>query len=96
MRMLTQFVFICSQPYVGELHDTSRDEIGTMPIRDLRLSIRARKAIHRCGVQTVAQMATISVDDLREQRCCGPTTIREIIDCLARIGFRLRGDFLYQ
>ena len=46
------------------------------------LSVRARKALRRHGVETVKDILKLSEDDLRETKNCGESTVNEIRDFL--------------
>lgn len=62
------------------------------PIRELELSIRARKALNRLGVETVRDLVRVTESELRGQRNVGQTTLNEIKRSLADLALQLREE----
>jgi DNA-directed RNA polymerase alpha subunit len=61
-------------------------------LKQLGLSIRARRVCVFMGVESLEEFTTKTRDDLREQRNCGPLTIQEISDKMAEFGWKFKAD----
>ena len=61
-------------------------------IRDLRLSVRARKSLIRRGVQTVDQLVQLTGDDILSCPNVGLVTLNEIRELLSTFRLKLQGD----
>lgn len=59
---------------------------------EMRVSVRARKAMQLHGIRTFRQLTNQSAEDLLAMRNVGETVLREIEGALQRLGLRLRGD----
>ena len=55
----------------------------------LRLSVRARNALDRIGVETVQALTELAPEDILTMPNCGVSTLREIRQELMRYGLRL-------
>jgi len=62
------------------------------PIADLGLSVRARKAMVRLGLNTIGEVIRRSGDDLLECKNFGVTSLTEIREKLTKFNIKLRGD----
>lgn len=65
----------------------------SLPITELNLSVRARKATSKFGVKTVGDLVKLSPEDLMEARNFGVTSLNEIREKLAEQGLKLRDDY---
>lgn len=63
-----------------------------LPIGELNLSIRARKATTKLGVLTIRDLTRFSAEDLMELRNFGRTSLNEMREKLAERGCKLRGE----
>lgn len=61
-----------------------------MPITELPLSVRTFNCLYRCGINTVKDLISKSMDDLIRIRNIGRLGISEIVDILDRSGLALR------
>jgi DNA-directed RNA polymerase alpha subunit len=82
---------------VGEETELTDDQIAereklSLPLTELNLSVRARKAAVRLGVKTVGDLVKLSAKDLMEARNFGLVSRDEVREQLIRIGLRLRDD----
>lgn len=69
---------------------TRRDVLRT-PVADLELSSRCRRALRELNVQTVGNLLTYTVPELRKIKNFGETSLREISESLRMAsGFNLR------
>lgn len=62
---------------------------GLTTIKQLRLSVRARKTLMRLGIETIDQLTATDTASLVEIKNCGMHTINEIKSKLAEHGLRL-------
>jgi DNA-directed RNA polymerase subunit alpha len=62
------------------------------PISDLNLSVRARKAMVRLGLNTIGEMIRKTGDELLECKNFGVTSLNEVRSKLSELGLKLRGD----
>ena len=58
-----------------------------IPVAALNLSCRGAKAVDRCGVKTVEEVAELSEVDLLSQKNCGWATVNEIHRQMGRLGY---------
>ena len=74
--------------------DMSPDEQALLerPIAELGLSVRARKAMVRLGLNTIGELVRRSGDDLLECKNFGVTSLNEVRENLTKFGIKLRGD----
>ena len=63
-----------------------------MSVRDLDLSVRARRALQRCGVQNLEELAQLTESDLLTKRNFGMTSLREIKSELSQYGLELKKE----
>ncbi len=61
------------------------------PIAELNLSVRARHALRRQGIATIAELVQETEDDLLEFRNLGSVALHEIKEKLSAHGLKLRG-----
>lgn len=64
-----------------------RNNVDSIPLRDLGLSVRAYNVLYRAGKQTARDIAACSYDDLRKMRNLGMKTLWEIIDKMKSLGY---------
>lgn len=74
--------------WCGEFMSASRsgEETWRLPIEVLCLSTRAKRGLHRAGVQTIGDLASKTERDLWGLRNFGAVTIRELRDKLVGMG----------
>lgn len=77
-----------------ELTEMSDDELAILdrPIADLNLSVRARKAMVRLGLNTIGELLRKTGDDMLECKNFGVTSLTEVREKLTPMGLKLRGD----
>jgi DNA-directed RNA polymerase subunit alpha len=68
------------------------DDILNMPINELNLSVRARKATTKLHCETIADLVNKSPEELMECKNFGVTSLNEVRNALAERGLKLRGD----
>jgi hypothetical protein len=71
---------------------SDREAVLLRPIADLKLSLRARKAMISLGMNTLGELVQCTPSDLLEIRNFGERTLSEVREKLASIGLRLLGD----
>jgi DNA-directed RNA polymerase subunit alpha len=67
-------------------------EIHSLPIGDLNLSVRARKCMTKLGINSIGELVRRTGEDLMECKNFGVTSLNEVRERLAERGLRLRGD----
>ena len=67
-------------------------EVYSMPITDLNLSVRARKCTTKLGITTIGDLVRRTAEDLLECKNFGVTSLNEVREKLSERGLRLRGD----
>ena len=67
-------------------------ELLSLPITELNLSVRARKCTTRLGINIVADLVRRTAEDLMECKNFGVTSLNEVREKLAERGLKLRGD----
>lgn len=67
-------------------------EIHSLPIGDLNLSVRARKCMTKLGINTIGELVRRTGEDLMECKNFGVTSLNEVREKLAERSLRLRGD----
>jgi len=67
-------------------------EIYSLPISEINLSVRARKCMTKLGINTVGELVRRTGEDLMECKNFGVTSLNEVREKLAERGLRLRGD----
>jgi DNA-directed RNA polymerase subunit alpha len=77
--------------FAGE-PSTDDQELLSMPISELNLSVRARKCTTRLGINIVADLVRRTAEDLMECKNFGVTSLNEVREKLAERGLKLRGD----
>lgn len=65
-------------------------EVLSRPVASLELSVRSRKCLLRLGINTVGELAARSEAELLDSRNFGQTSLKEIKNRLAELGFALR------
>jgi len=77
-----------------EMAEASSDdqEILSLPITELNLSVRARKCTTRLGINLVGDLVRRTAEDLMECKNFGVTSLNEVREKLAERGLKLRGD----
>ena len=79
---------------VPEPEEPSADdqEVYSLPIGELHLSVRARKCTSKLGLQTIGDIARRTGEDLMECKNFGVTSLNEVREKLAERGLKLRGE----
>jgi DNA-directed RNA polymerase alpha subunit len=72
------------------------ESVLDLPITDLNLSVRCRKAASKLNVLTIGDLTRRSVSDLLECNNFGVTSLKEMREKLAERGLTLSGDSLPQ
>lgn len=67
-------------------------EVYSMPITDLNLSVRARKCTTKLGIMTIGDLIRRTAEDLLECKNFGVTSLNEVREKLTERGLKLRGD----
>ena len=67
-------------------------EVYSMPITDLNLSVRARKCTTKLGITTIGDLIRRTAEDLLECKNFGVTSLNEVREKLSERGLKLRGD----
>jgi DNA-directed RNA polymerase subunit alpha len=67
-------------------------EIHSLPITDLALSVRARKCTTKLGIGTIGELIRRTAEDLMECKNFGVTSLNEVREKLSERGLKLRGD----
>jgi DNA-directed RNA polymerase subunit alpha len=67
-------------------------EVYSMPITELNLSVRARKCTTKLGIMTVGDLVRRTAEDLLECKNFGVTSLNEVREKLSDRGLKLRGD----
>ena len=77
-----------------ELGEPSADEqeLLSLPITELNLSVRARKCTTKLGITSIAELVRRTAEDLMECKNFGVTSLNEVREKLAERGLKLRGD----
>ena len=72
----------------------SPEEQATLskPVSELNLSVRARKCMHRLGINTLGELCQRTSDELLEAKNFGITSLNEVKEKLTGLGLKLRGD----
>jgi hypothetical protein len=68
---------------------TPKVDMGSISILDLKLSVRARNALYKCGIDTVKELFELSYEHLLHIRYMGRVSANEVRTLLAR-------DFCFQ
>jgi DNA-directed RNA polymerase subunit alpha len=78
----------------GEMEAPSADEqeIYSLPITELNLSVRARKCTTKLGIATIGELVRRTGEDLMECKNFGVTSLNEVREKLSERGLKLRGD----
>jgi DNA-directed RNA polymerase subunit alpha len=72
------------------------ESVLDLPITDLNLSVRCRKAASKLNVLTIGDLTRRSVSDLLECKNFGVTSLKEMREKLSERGLTLSGDSLPQ
>ena len=77
-----------------DLAEPSADEqeLLSMPITELNLSVRARKCTTKLGINLISELVRRTAEDLMECKNFGVTSLNEVREKLAERGLKLRGD----
>jgi DNA-directed RNA polymerase subunit alpha len=67
-------------------------EIHSLPIGELNLSVRARKCTTKLGIGTIGDLIRRTAEDLLECKNFGVTSLNEVREKLTERGLKLRGD----
>ena len=67
-------------------------EVFSLPITDLNLSVRARKCTTKLGITTIGELVRRTAEDLMECKNFGVTSLNEVREKLVERGLKLRGD----
>jgi DNA-directed RNA polymerase subunit alpha len=67
-------------------------EIYSLPIAELNLSVRARKCTTKLGIATIGELVRRTGEDLMECKNFGVTSLNEVREKLTERGLKLRGD----
>ncbi len=67
-------------------------EIYSLPISELNLSVRARKCTTKLGIATIGELVRRTAEDLMECKNFGVTSLNEVREKLAEQGLKLRGE----
>jgi DNA-directed RNA polymerase subunit alpha len=78
-------------PDLGE-PSTDDQELLSMPITELNLSVRARKCTTKLGITSIAELVRRTAEDLMECKNFGVTSLNEVREKLSERGLKLRGD----
>ncbi|NBW96505.1 MAG: RNA polymerase subunit alpha domain protein [Planctomycetia bacterium] len=85
---------VAAEEAVVEAVEPSADEqeIFSLPISELNLSVRARKCTTKLGIATIGELVRRTGEDLMECKNFGVTSLNEVRERLAERGLKLRGD----
>jgi DNA-directed RNA polymerase subunit alpha len=67
-------------------------EIYSLPITELNLSVRARKCTTKLGIMSIGDLVRRTAEDLLECKNFGVTSLNEVREKLTERGLKLRGD----
>ena len=67
-------------------------EIYSLPLTELNLSVRARKCTTKLGINTIGELVRRTGDDLMECKNFGVTSLNEVREKLTERNLKLRGD----
>ncbi|RLS35188.1 MAG: RNA polymerase subunit alpha domain protein [Planctomycetota bacterium] len=67
-------------------------EVHSLPITELSLSVRARKCTTKLGIMTIGELVRRTAEDLMECKNFGVTSLNEVREKLTERGLKLRGD----
>jgi DNA-directed RNA polymerase subunit alpha len=83
-----------AEPIEAEPEEPSADEqeIYSLPISELNLSVRARKCTTKLGINTIGDLVRRTGEDLMECKNFGVTSLNEVREKLSERGLKLRGD----
>jgi DNA-directed RNA polymerase subunit alpha len=85
---------VVSEAPEAEPEEPSVDEqeIYSLPISELNLSVRARKCTTKLGISTIGDLLRRTGEDLMECKNFGVTSLNEVREKLSERGLKLRGD----
>lgn len=85
---------VVAEEPAGEVEAPSADEqeIYSLPITELNLSVRARKCTTKLGIATIGELVRRTGEDLMECKNFGVTSLNEVREKLSERGLKLRGD----
>jgi DNA-directed RNA polymerase subunit alpha len=85
---------VVSETPEAEPEEPSADEqeIYSLPISELNLSVRARKCTTKLGISTIGDLVRRTGEDLMECKNFGVTSLNEVREKLSERGLKLRGD----
>lgn len=85
---------VVAEEPAGEAEAPSADEqeIYSLPITELNLSVRARKCTTKLGIATIGELVRRTGEDLMECKNFGVTSLNEVREKLSERGLKLRGD----
>lgn len=65
---------------------------GNKPLEEMDLSVRSYNILKRAGVNTAADIAKLTLDDLQKIRNMGRKSVEEILKILHECGYKLEGE----
>ena len=71
---------------------SEQKDVRDMPITELNLDVRARKATTKLNVLTVRDLTRLTAEDLMECKNFGLTSLKYVREALAERGLSLAGD----
>lgn len=69
-----------------------KDPIMYFSIDDLDLSQRPNNCLRRAGITTIGQLCELTETQLKKIRNMGIKSVKEVIDALARVGYKLKEE----
>ena len=79
------------QPAAATHPPSARSGAEDMPLGDIELSARSRKALERLGVETVGELSQLTEEKLLGCKNFGETSLNEVKQVLLRFGLTLSG-----
>jgi len=78
--------------YEPEPPSADEQEVHSMPLTELALSVRAKKCTTKLGITTIGELVRRTAEDLMECKNFGVTSLNEVREKLSERGLKLRGD----
>jgi len=82
---------VLPQPAASTRPLSARSSADDMPLADIELSARSRKALDRLGVESVGELAQLTEEKLLACKNFGETSLNEVKQVLRRYGLSLSG-----
>ncbi len=79
-------------PYDAATLSPEEQQKLLLPVSQLNLSVRARRAMGRLEIQTIGELVSRSADELLDCKNFGITSLKEIREKLQQLGLKLKGD----